>query len=176
MKTRISIVSILFALLLTIPLAAQTEPPASVETLKPFYLRVQGFIAKVAEQVPEETYSFQPTPEVNTLGQMLAHVASGQYMMCSMALGEEDPNTANLVETATTKEAILEALAGSNEVCNRAYEMSDVDAGKTIRMFGNEVPALASLILNYGHVYEHYGNLVTYMRINGMVPPSSQRG
>ena len=73
--------------------------------------------------------------------------------------------------------ALVEALKASFEYCDRAYaEVDDASAGDTVTMFGTRVSRVYPLIYNVAHDNEHYGNLVTYMRLNKMVPPSSQAG
>lgn len=175
MRTLRSTLLVVLAVAGTAPVFAQDEA-GSMAILKQWYTRVQDNVTKAAEQMPEEHYAYQPTPEVRAFGQIVAHVANAQFMICSAAMGEESPSTVNIEETATTKAAIQEALAQSNAYCNKAYEMSDEAASTVISFFGMEQPALSALMLNYGHAYEHYGNLVTYMRLKGLVPPSSQRG
>jgi uncharacterized damage-inducible protein DinB len=77
-------------------------------------------------------------------------------------------------KSTTTKAALLEALRKSNEYCARAYAQSDAEAQRATKFFGQDVTRLYVLGVNTVHDNEHYGNIVTYMRLKGMVPPSSQ--
>jgi uncharacterized damage-inducible protein DinB len=89
-----------------------------------------------------------------------------------MALGEKVPDE-NAV-TARTKAELIEALRQSTRDCARAYAQTDAAASATIDVFGTPHSRLYALIYNAAHDAEHYGNLITYLRMNGMVPPSSQ--
>ncbi len=129
--------------------------------------------------MPEADYAFKPTEQVRTFGQILAHVAGANYVFCSAAKAEKSPFTEDHFEkSATTKAAIVKALSDSIAYCDTAYTgLTDAKAAETIAMpFGmGNAPRASALIGNTGHLQEHYGNLVTYFRIKGMVPPSSRR-
>jgi len=169
-------------LLLTLsaaPAAAQEGGAAAgssaVASVVPSYRQVYAYILSAAEAVPAQEYGFRPTPEVRSFGQLVGHIANAQYAICSSALGEESPARQNYEETAGKAE-LIEALRGSGAVCDRAYAQTDAQAMQTTQLFGQERTRLAALVLNATHDWEHYGNLVTYMRIQGLVPPSSQGG
>lgn len=136
----------------------------------------QQNIEATAEMLSDEMYAYQPTEEVRTAGGILAHIANSQYFFCSAAMGEESPNTVNLEETLQTKADIVAALGESFAYCASVYERLDDAAGAEMIPFlgGQEMAKSAVLAFNSAHNYEHYGNLVTYMRINGITPPSSQ--
>ena len=128
--------------------------------------------------MPEKDYGFRPVETVRTFGQILAHVAGANYVFCSAAKGEASPHAeAAFEKTATTRAQIIKVLSDSIAYCDAAYAaLDDKRAGETIDLpFGMGKGARAlPLMLNTGHLQEHYGNLVTYFRIKGMVPPSSQ--
>ena len=136
-------------------------------------------IKESAELMPEEQYSFKPTPEVRSFGAILAHVAGASYMICAAAKGEKSPHAEDDFEkTATTKAAIVKATNEAIAYCDGAYAaLTDATAGQMVASpFGSsQVPRVNPLVLQIGHNNEHYGNLVTYFRIKGMVPPSSRR-
>ena len=136
---------------------------------------VKSYITRSAEQVPEADYAYRPTPEVRTFGQLIGHVINSHYNYCSSVLGEENPNTRD-AEEITAKAEMVAALTASIEYCDRAYAIDGTRALEPIRLYGAERTRLAALEFNVGHDFEHYGNIVTYMRLKGMVPPSSQRG
>ena len=91
------------------------------------------------------------------------------------ALGTAEPEHPDF-EKATDKATLVEAMKASVAYCNTAYQMSDADAMKETQFFGSTMTRLAVLVWNATHDGEHYGNLVVYMRANGMIPPSSQGG
>ena len=143
-------------------------------SLKALYDITTGNIKATAEMVPEELYSYQPTDEVRTMGQIIAHVAGAQFAFCSAAAGEANPSSENYEETATDKASIMAALDAGVSYCDEVYtSTSDARGQEMIQFFGQDMAVSGVLAFNAAHNYEHYGNLVTYMRINGMVPPSS---
>lgn len=145
-----------------------------VSSLKGLHGITSTNIMKTAELLGEELYAYRPTEEVRTAGQMLAHVANAQYLFCSVAADEANPSEVNYEETATTKEAIITALKDAFDYCEGIYDgMSDAEGAEMRSLFGREMAASGILAFNSTHNYEHYGNLVTYMRMNGIVPPSS---
>jgi uncharacterized damage-inducible protein DinB len=129
-----------------------------------------------AEVMPDEKYGFKPVDTVRTFGQMLAHVAGANYVFCAAARGEKSPHAEEAFEkTATTAAAITKALQESIAYCDGAYTaLTDATAGAIVSgAFGGKDSRAGILMGNTGHNNEHYGNLVTYLRINGLVPPSS---
>lgn len=151
------------------------ESTTVVQSLQGLHDITKTNITQTAEVVPENLYSFRPTEEVRSMGEILAHVAFAQFLFCSGASGQENPNSENFEETRTTKEQIIDALASGFAYCDGVYaSMTDAQGTEMHPFFGNDMAASAILAFNSGHNYEHYGNLVTYMRINGIVPPSSR--
>jgi uncharacterized damage-inducible protein DinB len=134
-----------------------------------------GNILQTAEMLDDEMYMYQPTDEVRSAGQILAHIAGAQFLFCSVAADEENPSGENFEETATAKSDIVAALQSGFDYCGTVYDAMTDDHGAEMRnLFGMEMAASAVLAFNSAHNYEHYGNLVTYMRMNDLVPPSSQ--
>jgi uncharacterized damage-inducible protein DinB len=135
----------------------------------------KGYLVAAAEQMPEENFGYRPTEEVRTFGQIVGHVANANYMICGAASGEPAEPGEDF-EERTTKEGLVEAIKMSFEFCDKAYAMEDMKAMEEFEFFGGTRTRLFALAFNASHNFEHYGNLVTYMRANGLVPPSSQRG
>ncbi len=172
---------ILLLLALTIsatPLAAQTAKSTSaspvVGALKREWDQLARYIARAAEQVPEADYGFRPTPNVRSFGQLIGHLAGSQYLVCAAALGEPYKFAEDEFEKKTAKSELVAVFKASTEYCNRAYLQADAATSGPTKLFGGETTRLAALLRNTVHDGEHYGNIVTYMRIRGMVPPSSQ--
>ena len=136
-------------------------------------------LTQSAEAMPEADYGFRPVSTVRTYGQILAHVAGANYVFCSAAKGEKSPFAEEAFEkTATTRAQIMKALADSVAYCDTAYAaLDDKRMSETIDMpFGmGKAARVRALMLNTGHNQEHYGNLVTYLRVKGVVPPSSKQ-
>ena len=138
------------------------------------YEHVKGILLASAEKVPEADYKFKPTPEVRSFGQIIGHVADAQYLFCSMALGEKNP-APKVEETKTSKADLIAALKAAFVYCDKAYDgMTDASGAEMVQMFGNPTPKLGVLEVNLVHSMEHYGNLVTYMRLKNIVPPTSE--
>lgn len=130
-------------------------------------------LLRTAEQVPEEYYSFRPTGAVRSFGQILGHVADAQYSFCSIARGEKN-SLPNIEKTKNSKADLIAALKESFAYCDKAYEgMTDTAGTEMVKFMGLDTPKLGVLIGNNQHIAEHYGNLVTYMRLKNIVPPSS---
>ena len=139
------------------------------------YARVKDVLMKSAEKMPEENYSFKPVDTVRSYGQIVGHVADAQYAFCSLALGEKGP-ALDIEHTKTSKADLIAALNSAFAYCDKAYDgMTDASAVQTIKLFGNDSPRLGALTVNNMHDLEHYGNLVTYMRLKNIVPPSSEQ-
>jgi len=155
------------------PAATQENPLSAWD--KVAYTRVSGLLVRSAEKMPEENYSFKPADTVRSYGQIIGHVADGQYLFCSLALGEKNPGL-DIEHTKTSKADLVAALNTAFAYCDKAYgSMTDAAATQTIKLFGNDAPRMSALIINNMHNMEHYGNLVTYMRMKGIVPPSSEQ-
>ncbi len=160
------------ALAVTAPASAQTGPMASA--LKAQYQLVKNNITKSAEKVPESLYSFQATPKVRTFGQIIGHIADANQNICAAATSGT-PAKDSAEKTKTSKADLQKALADGFASCDAAFaSMTDAKAAEMTKFFGGEQPRLAVLSFNTAHDFEHYGNLVTYMRLKDIVPPSSE--
>jgi len=155
------------------PFAASAQ--SVTQSLKGLNDVTKGYILATAELLDEDLYAFRPTDDVRSMGELLAHLADGQFEFCSVA--DETPREApeHFEDTRTTKAGIIEALHIGFTYCDEVYaRMNDQKGSRTVMLFGQPNTALGVLAFNSAHNYEHYGNLVTYMRLNGIVPPSSR--
>ena len=131
--------------------------------------------------MPADEYTFRPTPELRTFGQIIGHLVKANFFFCSQAVGEKSPATADY-EQITDKAALVKALNDSLVYCDRVYAATTdsnfsqpmqivhvVGTGSTNTVRG------AVLMYNITHNNEHYGNLAVYMRLKGHVPPSTAR-
>ena len=155
--------------------AKPAPPPISASGgLKNLYTNVRGWITRAAESMPEEHYSFKPTPDVRSFGELLGHVANTQYTFCAAGRKTTSPNKENIEKTATTKAALIAALKDAFAFCDPGYEITDAGLSEMGKWGQREVAAGYPLTFNVAHNFEHYGNIVTYMRLKGLVPPSSE--
>jgi uncharacterized damage-inducible protein DinB len=183
-------VTLFLASLLAIPAAAQSEqqPPANPPAnplstwLRGAYTGNRNTIVRTADRMPEEDYGLRPGPqqEVRTFGQQVGHLANFNYLWCSQAKGEKNPNAGNNLEKLTTKAEFMKALNDAFAYCDAVYtgltdasgtEMIDItqESGRQTRNL-----RMALLILNYGHNNEIYGSMVSYLRMKSIVPPASE--
>ena len=173
--------AILLLSVAALPLAAQQQqaaiaPNAGVSSAKAVWMVPHNFVMRALEQTPDSLLSFKPTPEVRSLGQLFAHIADGEFLFCALATGEPMRGRDQSVEaTKKTKAELLQALKESAAYCEKAYAQTDADAQTPANFFGNQTNRMFLLNLNGAHDYEHYGNIVTYLRLKGITPPSSQR-
>ena len=140
---------------------------------KMLYTMIKSNIVKAAQKMPEENYSFKPTPEVRSFAQLIGHVADAQYLFCSAVKG--DKKSPDNEKTKTSKSDLVAALNEAFAYCDGAYNsMTDAAASGKIKFFGQDWTRLGVLSFNTAHDNEHYGNIVTYMRLKSLVPPSSE--
>ena len=176
----------LFAGLMTCPVAlfaqqasqAPSAPPANPITAseRGLYTILVGSVVKAAEKMPEENYSFKPTPDVRSFGQLIGHEADANYMFCATAIGEPNPDKA-IEKTKTSKADLVAAIKDAVAYCGKAFEgMTDAKGSEMVKIFGGRfnIARLTVFSLNTAHTDEHYGNIVTYMRLKGIVPPTSE--
>jgi uncharacterized damage-inducible protein DinB len=144
-----------------------------VSSSQGLFFVAKGDVLKSMDKIPDNLWSFQPTPEVRTVGQLFAHIADGQYEFCSSAQGT--PVDKGIEKTAKTKAEISAAVKEAFAYCDAAFaKMTDASAAETVSFFGHQLTRLSIMDFNTAHTMEHYGNLVTYMRLKGIVPPSSE--
>jgi uncharacterized damage-inducible protein DinB len=156
--------------------AAAAAAPANPITVseKGLYSFVSGAVVGAAEKMPEENYSFKPTPEVRSFGQLVGHVADASVMFCSQASGETVAPK-NIEKTKTSKADLVAALKDGVAYCNKAFDgMTDTKGSEMIKLFSFNLARLSVFSINTAHTDEHYGNMVTYMRLKGIVPPTSE--
>ncbi len=168
------------ALSAALPAAALAQQPAvssdpAIAAMHNNWHGVTRFITMAAEEFSEADYAYRPVATVRTVGEMIGHVAGAQNMMCAAALGDPIPAEDAVEKAAKTKAALVEALKKSTEYCAKAYAQTSAAAAAQTELFGQKVPRTHALALNAVHNGEHYGNIITYMRMKGMVPPSSRR-
>lgn len=171
----------LFATLAAVPVSvlaqesvAAPDNPIS-DSEKRVYAMLSSVVIAAAEKMPEENYSFKPTPDVRTFGQLVGHVADSQYFFCSKVAGETKP-ASELEKSKTKKLELVAALKEAVAYCNNTYaSMTDAKGSQMMKMMNFDLAKLTVLAGNFAHAYEHYGNMVTYMRLKGIVPPTSEK-
>jgi uncharacterized damage-inducible protein DinB len=176
------ILAIAIALIVTNgSLQGQANNPMSSGAKRTFGV-IKGYITRAAAKMPEEQYSFKPTAEVRSFGQIIGHIADANYGFCSAAAGEKapaggfEPGGVSIEKTKTSKADLEKALADSFAYCDKIHtSMTDAAGAATVKLFNSDMAKLSVLEFNTHHDFEHYGNIVTYMRLKGLVPPSSEQ-
>ena len=166
---------VMVSALILIPAAsfAQNANPLTANAKLQFGA-LTGLVLRSAEKVPEDTYSFRATPEVRSMAELFGHVADALFSMCSTAGGGKPPRT-GIEKAVTPKPALIAALKEAVSYCNTVFDgMTDQKGTETVPFYFGPTPRLSVLYFAVTHTYEHYGNLVTYMRLNKIVPPSSE--
>lgn len=156
MRTRLLLA--LPALVVAQTAVAQTARNDAPTALRRSFDEVAGFVARAAEMVPADKYSYRPTASVRTFGQLIGHIADAHNYYCAQAGGRNVEWSDPVEKGAADKTTLVQKLKQSVVGCAGAYSATG---------------QVGPLISNIGHTNLHYGNIITYLRMMGMVPPSS---
>lgn len=164
--------------------AAFAQAPRPPQTYPMFlqgqYDTLKRNITGSAEKMPAEHFSFRPAPEVMTYAELIAHVLDVQYSYCAAVKGVASPAAKDVAKTTTTKAAVIELAKNSFAFCDDAMAALTPENAQQMITVGTapnqrQVARANQLTMLVVHGNEHYGNLVTYMRMKGIVPPSSSQ-
>ena len=167
--------------------AQQPAPPATLDVagfLKQQHQNIKRNLIGSADKMPEADFHFKPQgtgTEVRTYGQIVAHIVNANYLFCSQAKGEKSPAAMLDDKQQQPKAELAKALGDAMAYCDAAYDaQTSATLNEMVKRQGPNNTQLErargnGLILNVAHNNEHYGNLVTYLRAKGLVPPSSER-
>ena len=171
-----SSVLVVMSLLVAAPAAAQDHKEGSgFGDIKPLQGQFMGWVIAAAEQMPEADYTYKPTPAVRSFGELAGHVANANFAFCAAAKSEASPAKADY-EKVKSKSEVVAGLRAAVAYCETAFAMPHGKEHEPTSVFGMKGSRLWVLTFNISHNAEHYGNMVTYMRMKGMTPPSSQGG
>ena len=141
---------------------AQTAPdktPDMSTEVRNGFNEVNDWVMKAADMVPADKYSYRPVDSVRTFGQLIAHITDSYNYFCAHGVGNKVEWVTPIEKGATDKDTLLPKLKEAVGKCNAAYSSGNAQ--------------LRPLFTNIGHTSLHYGNIITYMRIMGLKPPSS---
>ncbi len=145
-----------------------TAPNPLTATLSLFRSNMQDKIMKSAEAMPESKYSYRPTKEVRSFAEILNHVTDISNFLCSNMKGEATPPAA---AARGSKAEIIAALKSSFDYCDGAFSgFTDAHLNDPADFFGHRTNRMFILTQVGNHDALHYGNLVTYLRLNGLEP------
>jgi uncharacterized damage-inducible protein DinB len=173
---------------IALPAAAQTSDGGADQALsasmaasaKAMHAIIRRDLAEAADSMPAEEYSFKPTPQVRSFGELIGHVVNANFYFCSQAKAEKPPATQNF-ERVSDKATLAKALKDSLDYCDEAYNATtDANFSQAVKVAGpggsgTQTTRGLVLMFNTTHNNEHYGNVVVYMRLKNHVPPSTAR-
>jgi len=148
------------------------------------YQYVRGNLVKMAEKMPAELYAYQPTPEVKTFAANMAHIIQSNAGQCASASGRPSPYAGqNLEKTLTAKADVVKALTDAFVMCDDVFtkltdeQLSSGTYEITTTRDGQKIPLKMPYVSSYSSLISHnnemYGYMAVYMRLKGIVPPSS---
>ena len=139
--------------------AAPSQSPDVATELRKNFTEVNGWVTQAAEMVPDDKYNYRPIDSVRTFGQIVAHIADSYNYFCARGAGNNIEWSDAIEKGSTDKATLIPKLKQAVDRCNEVYKGSNGRVGP--------------LLGNVGHASLHYGNIITYMRMLGMKPPSS---
>jgi uncharacterized damage-inducible protein DinB len=154
--------------------------PSMATSINNMHMTIRRDLLESAEAMPAADFAFKPTPQVRSFAELVGHVASANNYFCSMAKGEPPPSTVNFERTTTDKAELVKALSSSLSYCDAAYkETTDANANQSVKIAGpggaGQSTRAQVLMFNTTHNNEHYGNIIVYLRLKNIVPPSTAR-
>ncbi len=161
------------------PAPAQPRPPQTYPVfLQAQYASLKRNVIGSAEKMPAEHFAFKPAPEVMTYAGLLGHIIDVQYGFCNAVKGGANPAAGKALDKLTDKAALVPAVKEAFAYCDDAFAALTNENALEMLTMGTapnqrQVARANQLTMVIAHGNEHYGNLVTYMRIHGIVPPSS---
>lgn len=138
---------------------ATNKAPDVTTELRNGFNEVNDWVTKAAEMVPADKYNYRPADTVRTFGQLIAHITDSYNFFCARGVGNKVEYSDAIEKGNTDKDTLMPKLKEAVGRCNAAYSSAN--------------PQFRPLFSNVGHTSLHYGNIITYMRMLGMKPPSS---
>ena len=154
--------------------------PSIAASVNNMHMTIRRDLIESAEAMPAAEFAFKPTAQVRSFGEILGHLAFANFYFCAMAKGEPPPSTVNYERTVTDKPGLVKALGDALNYCDGVYkETTDANASQPVKLSGpggsGQSTRALVLIFNTTHNNEHYGNVIVYLRLKGIVPPSTAR-
>ena len=173
--------TVMFTAIAAVPAAPQSPPPTGqkftlANAMIQGYTAIQRDLLEAAELMPEADYVFKPTPETRPFGQLIAHVALSQFATCSILQGGPNPKAAEKEETPRSKAVLIALLKESATLCNPLVTaMTDEGMVQLIKVGQIEGARGLPVIGLSIHGNEVYGTIAVYLRLKGLVPPTTAR-
>lgn len=170
-KLRLDLIGLIGALVMMMTLKATVAQCDVLGPLKAQWDSTRDMILKILEVVPEDKYDFKPTPEVRSFREQFLHIVGENYLFMGFITGEK-PGDPKRFDNLKTRTEIRKALMDSYDYGSKALAgLTEQTAAESVTAFGHPMQRWAVAMLNIVDNMDHYGNLVVYMRLNGIVPP-----
>lgn len=168
---------LLTAICMAAPFAAHAQSSTAnpvVASAKEIFDRQSKYIIASADEMPADKYSYRPTPGQWTFGKVISHVTQANFGVCAIFSDTTAPQDWKVTET-DPKEKLTPALRASLDFCSQALaNLQDAKLGDTVKFFGGrQVPRARALLELTDDLEDHYSQLASYLRLNGMLPPSA---
>jgi uncharacterized damage-inducible protein DinB len=162
---------VLMAAFCSVPVLQAQDNPFS-DDARQHYALIKDNLLKAAEKMPADDYSFRTVSQVRSFAEMIAHVVDAQFRMCAVVKGE---SAASNAASKTTKPELVAALKASFDYCDPVYAaMTDRAGAAKVRWARWDMSKLGLLNWNISHDNEMYGIIGAFLRLKGLVPPSSE--
>lgn len=154
---------------------AFAQGKALADALARMHAGVARNVVEAAEKMPDAEFAFQPSKDVRTFAGFVGHITNAEFNYCARAAGEANPNKEDF-EKVSGKAALVAGIKAATAYCDGVYKaQTDAGLSEMVGIGQSQQPRGQFLVQNISHSNEHYGNLVTYMRLKNIVPPSSER-
>jgi hypothetical protein len=155
--------------------ASKSSSPIS-DTLRELTARYSKNMIGAADEMPADKYGFKPEPDMMTFGHIVMHVSQSNTFLCSKISGTPAPEGPKLSDT-DPKDQLVAAIKASFDYCTSALaKVDDSNLGEMLTLFGGrQVPRGGAMMILALDFADHYGAQATYLRLNGMLPPSAQK-
>lgn len=170
-------IALVIGALLPLAALAQQAPSNPVSgAVRNIVAQRAKIIVAAAEEMPADKYSYHPTPAQMTFGHLIVHLSGSNYFLCSAIAGTKPPEQEKLADT-DPKDKLVGALKASFDYCNGVMEKADDSKlSETVPFFrGSQTRATVMIVLT-DDLFDHYSQAAIYLRLNGLLPPTAQRG
>jgi hypothetical protein len=162
------------------PAPSQPAPPAkplsAPADVQRAYNGLKANILKAADKMPAESYSFRPTPDIRTFARVVNHVTEAQVRICGTLNGTAPDALAKVPPETADKATIQAALQASFAECDKAYAaITDDNLLQMLTLGPITRTRIGFAWGNVSHDNEQYATLALYLRLKGLVPPSSEK-
>ncbi len=156
---------------------APSATPGPAGEVQASYAQLKANVLKAADKMPAADFSFKPTPEIRTFARVVNHITEAQTRSCGAMNGHAGPSDATKVPPETAdKTAIVDALKASFAECDKAYaSLTTADPMELLPVGQSKRSRIGMAWGNVSHDNEQYATLALYLRLKGLVPPSSEK-